>query len=355
MIKLSQAGRIQNQMSQFLPLLDAAIQRVKPPVAIVLGSPRMVAQLAARLDMPGTVGYQMDLFQAERLREEFTAANVKAEVKASADLWELPAEFQTVVFPSPPRGERELKIDVVDQAFQILKPDGLFLALSPLAGDQFFPKLVKKLYGKTSVAPASDGTIVWAHREGDRPRRRHEVIVQARVDDQSLRFVTRPGVFTYGQLDAGTRALLAAAEIKPGDRVLDLGCGAGAAGIAAARRAGPEGHVTFVDSNLRAVTLAELNAKANGLTDYRAFAATRLEGLDDNAFDVIITNPPYYAVQSIAQFFIERSRALLKRGGRLYLVTKQLDAIEPFVREQFGEPELYESRGYIIIVATRPH
>src|SRR5204863_7429664 len=110
-----------------------------------------------------------------------------------------------------------------------------------------------------------------------RTRRRHEITVQARVDEgESLRFLTRPGVFTYGQLDAGARALLAAAEIHPGDRVLDLGCGAGAAGLAAARRAGPEGHITFVDSNLRAIALAEINAQANGLANYRTLAAARL-------------------------------------------------------------------------------
>jgi 16S rRNA (guanine1207-N2)-methyltransferase len=343
-------------MSQFLPLLEAAIQRVQPPVTLVLGAPRLVAQLAARIDQPETVCYQMDLFQAERLREELAAGNIKAEVRAEPDLWDLPAEFQTVLFPSPPRAERELKIDMVDQAFHILKPGGVFLALSPIHGDQFFPKLVKKIYGKTSVAPVgAEGTVVWAHREGERPRRRHEMTVQARVDEgESLRFLTRPGVFTYGQLDAGTRALLAAAEINPGDRILDLGCGAGAAGLAAARRASPDGHITFVDSNLRAIALAEINAKSNGLAHYRTVAAARLEGLDENSFDVILTNPPYYATQSIAQFFVERSKALLKPGGRLYLVTKQFESIEPFVRDAFGEPELYESRGYIILVATKP-
>lgn len=343
-------------MSQFLPLLEAAIHRIQPPVALVLGAPRMVAQLTARLDLPGTVCCQMDLFQADRLRAELTAGNIKAEVRAEPDLWDLPADFQTVVFPSPPRVERELKLDMVDQAHHILRPGGTFVALSPLQSDQFYPKLLKKVYGKTSVTDlGKEGTIVWAHREGERPRRRHEVVVQARVGEgESLRFVTRPGVFTYGQLDMGTRALLTAAEIKPGNRVLDLGCGAGAAGLAAARRAGPDGHVTFVDSNLRAIALAELNAKALGLPHYRTVATARLEGLDEQSFDVILTNPPYYALESIAAFFIERSRALLKPGGRLYLVTKQLDTIEPLVREAFGEPELYESRGYIIVVATRP-
>lgn len=341
-------------MSQFLPLLETALPRVRPPVAFILGAPRLIAQLAARIDLPGTVCYQMDLYQAERLREELSAGNINAEVRTAPDLWDLPAEFQTVLFPSPPRAERELKLDMVEQAFHILTPGGLFIVLSPLASDQLYPRHIKKMYGKASVTDSSEGTVVWGQRDGQRSRRRHEMIVQARIDEgESLRFITRPGVFTYGQLDQGTRALLQAAEIHPGERVLDLGCGAGVAGIAAARRAGPTGHVTFVDSNLRAVALAEQNARDSGLTDFRTLASARLEGLDPDSFDVVLTNPPYYAIESIARFFIERSYDLLKRGGRLYLVTKQMDQVEPLVRERFGEPDLFECRGYIILVAKR--
>ncbi len=111
--------------------------------------------------------------------------------------------------------------------------------------------------------------------------------------------------------------------------------------------------MTFVDSNVRAVALAEANARAADLTDFQAVAAVRLEGLPDRAFDVIMTNPPYYAQNAIARLFVERSKSLLKPAGRFYLVTKQFDQIEPIVRETLGEPELFESRGYIILAVTR--
>ncbi len=229
-------------MSQFLPLLEAALPRIHAPVAIVLGALRLAAQLAGRINVPGTICYQMDLFQSERTQEEVALLSIPAEVTSSADLWDLPAEFGSVVFPSPPRAERDLKIDLVEQAFHILKPNGIFVALSPVEHDPFYPKLVKKVFGKASTTALREGTIVWATRHDDHPRRRHELMVQARVDESaSLRFLTRPGVFTYGQLDLGSRALLAAAEIQPGDRILDLGCGAGAVGIAAASARGHRG------------------------------------------------------------------------------------------------------------------
>ena len=305
-------------MSAFLPLLDTVMTRVHPPVALVLGAPRVVTQLVERLNPAAVVCYQMDLFQAERLREDLAGANLTAEVRTAPDLWDVPAEFQTVLFPSPPRGERELKIDMTEQAFHVLRDKGMFVALSPVAHDQLFPKLVKKIFGKASVTDlGKEGLAVWAAREGERPRRRHEVIVQARVGEgESLRFVTRPGAFAYGQMDLGSRALLTAAEIHPGDRILDLGCGAGATGIAAWRRTAGTGHVTFVDSNVRAIALAEMNATAAGVTDFRTVASARPDGLAPASFDVILTNPPYYALQSIAQLFVDRSKVLLKPGGR---------------------------------------
>src|SRR5262249_31797823 len=209
--------------------------------------------------------------------------------------------YQTAIYPSPPRGERELKLDMVEQGFHVLRPKGTFVVLSPVVHDQLYPGMMKRIFGKSAPVHTEEGTVIWSIREKDRERRRHELMVQARVDDgEPLHFLTRPGVFAYGQMDQGSRALLAAVEVQPGDRVLDLGCGAGAVGLAVARKAGAEGRITFVDSNVRAVDLAELNARSAGLTNFDALASIRLEGLMLESFDVILTNPPYYASQSIA-------------------------------------------------------
>jgi hypothetical protein len=35
-------------------------------------------------------------------------------------------------------------------------------------------------------------------------------------------------------------------------------------------------------------------------------------------------------------------------------VTKQVDEVEPLVRASFGEPELFENRGYVIMAARKP-
>src|SRR5206468_7362384 len=135
--------------------------------------------------------------------------------------------------------------------------------------DQLFPTLLKKIFRKVHSPQSEHGTLLWCQREGEHPRRRHEMIFQNRVlGGPSLRFVSRPGVFSYGRFDDGARALVETTIINPGDRILDLGCGCGTNGIMCGLRAGPGSHVTFVDSNCRATALAEMNAAANGLTSF---------------------------------------------------------------------------------------
>lgn len=165
----------------------------------------------------------------------------------------------------------------------------------------------------------------------------------------SLRFLSRPGVFSYGRFDDGARALVETMTIQPEDRIVDVGCGCGTNGAIAGLRSGPDGYVAFVDSNVRATALAEHNARQNGLLHFQAFANCRVEGPEENSFDVALSNPPYCALQSIARLFVERSRQLLKRGGRFYLVTKSPEQVKSMVAEAFERVEAILRRGFVVL------
>jgi 16S rRNA (guanine1207-N2)-methyltransferase len=330
--------------------LAAVAGRVLPPVAIVLGSPHQAATVAAQLALAETVCYQMDLYQAGRLQEELSRQSCPARVVTSADLWDLPADYQTVLYLAPLGGERSLKIDMVEQAYHVLRPNGSLIVLSPYPQDDFFPGLVKKTFGRAHMPAAGQGQVIWAQRQEQRPRRRHEVTIHATVGgDGPLQFLSRPGVFSYGKFDLGARALLEAAIINTGDRVLDLGCGCGTNGVFAGRRSAT-GHVAFVDSNLRGIALAELNARASGLTDFEVIASSTMEQLPSAGFDMILANPPYYAQNAIARQFVEGARRLLRPGGRFYLVTKQDEAVAPLVAQVFGYVEVFAVRGYRVLL-----
>jgi 16S rRNA G1207 methylase RsmC len=336
-------------MSSQPDLPAAARDRLVPPVAVVLGSPRPMARAVADLGVSEVTCYQMDLYQADRLEEELRQNASSARVTTAPDLWDLPADFQSVLYPAPRGGERALKLDLVEQAFHVLRPHGTLVVVSPYARDQFFPGVLKKVFGKVHTAADRSETVFWCRRERERPRRRHEVTFDAAVgSDPPLRFLSRPGVFSYGRLDDGARALIEVMEIHAGDRILDVGCGCGTNGTFAALRSGPDGSVVFVDSNLRAIALADHNARANAVAHFQTVASARVDGLADTTFDVALANPPYYAQAAIARLFIERSHTLLKPSGRLYLVTRQADQVAPIIEETFGGAEALSRRGYIV-------
>ncbi|WP_020468121.1 class I SAM-dependent methyltransferase [Zavarzinella formosa] len=370
-----------------LPALLRSVQeRVKPPVLVLLGSPNQAATLCAALGDIETVCYQVDLHQAGKLRrlleehaspttdepppetEDLSEADEtepekpdvwvapkeltsKVVVEVKPDVWDLPPRFNTVIFPVSAHGEREFKLDLLEQAYHVLAPKGVFISLSEYQKDQLLPKAHKKLFGKCSELPASKlGSVFWSVQDGDKPRRRHQLTYNAKIaEGPSHTFISRPGVFGYGELDKGARALLEAAEIKPGDRVLDLGCGVGSVGVLAMDRAGAEGHVTFVDSNIRALAVSAENATANGVKDFTCHASVSIDGLSPASFDVVLANPPYYANSWIAQMFIEKARELLKPGGRLFLVTKMVNHVAPVMAEIFPDSTWEERRGYYVM------
>ena len=343
-------------MKHITELFATVAHRVKPPVCLALGPPWPVASLVKALALPQAevTCVQYDLHQRDRVLECLAEVEAAAEVVAVPDLWDLPARFHAVIFPASAQADRELKLDIVEQAYHVLVPGGVFLTLSEYEKDTQFARWHKKVFGKCGETPASElGMAFFSTRPSeDLKRRRHEVTFHAKLGDgPGMEFVSRPGTFGYGRFDNGSRAMLEVAEVRPGDRILDLGCGNGAVGCLAVGRAGPTGSVTFIDSSLRAVALAELNARANNIPNARFLAATRLEGLEMNSFDVILANPPYYARSEITRLFVEGTRDLLRPGGRYAIVTKMPTAVVPMIFETYGDCSVIENRGYSVVLA----
>src|SRR5262249_51602465 len=136
--------------------------RCRAPLAVVLGSPAEVVNLLGAWEGEGAVCYQMDLHQAERLREELAEAGATAEVRTLPDLWDLPPDFQTAVYMPAKGGERELKIDMVEQAYHILRPLGCLVVWSSYGADEFFPGLIKKVFGRAHAHALGPDTVLWA-------------------------------------------------------------------------------------------------------------------------------------------------------------------------------------------------
>ena len=158
--------------------------------------------------------------------------------------------------------------------------------------------------------------------------------VEVEVWGHRLRLDTGSGVFANGRLDVGTAVLFR--ETDPpaaGTRVLDLGCGYGVIGLAAAA-AGAE--VIGVDVNERALLLANDNAAANRQSE--RFRAVLPDAVDPGeTFDEIWSNPPIRVGKAALHDLLLTWLPRLAPGGRAVMVVgKNLgaDSLQRWLGEQ---------------------
>ena len=89
--------------------------------------------------------------------------------------------------------------------------------------------------------------------------------------------------------------LAAAIEAGPSERVLDVGCGTGAASLCLATRI-PGARITGIDSMVEFIELARESVALNKLESPPEFEVVDLKDyLSVDPFDHVITNPPYWA------------------------------------------------------------
>jgi SAM-dependent methyltransferase len=115
-------------------------------------------------------------------------------------------------------------------------------------------------------------------------------------------------------LAPGTRAIFAAAGIRPGMRVLDLGCGAGDVALVAADMVGPEGYVVGVDQSAQAVARARLRAGQHGLAQVRFVEGDVHDPAPGGPFDVIVERLALMYVPDPAEV-VRRQATGLRAGG----------------------------------------
>ncbi len=154
-----------------------------------------------------------------------------------------------------------------------------------------------------------------------------------------LRFAVDRGVFGASGLDPGTALLIGALDPRPTDSVLDVGCGWGAIGVAAAKAA-PQGRVVLIDVNRRAVLLARENLRANGIPNGEARTSDLFAKLAGERFDLIASNPPFHAGRPLLLRFLEEvPEHLHAPDGRLLLVGKGSQGIryyQSWLEERLG-------------------
>jgi len=169
-------------------------------------------------------------------------------------------------------------------------------------------------------------------------------------------FVTSSGVFSPRALDRGTRLLVESMVLPESGAVLDMGCGYGPVGIAAARlRPGLE--VWMTDVNERAVALAEENAVRNGVG-----VVVRLGDLYEPVwgavFGAILSNPPISAgMRRVVEPLVGGAVDRLVGGGSLQLVVQSNKggrAVASLMEGYFGGVEVVaRGGGYRVLMSVK--
>jgi 16S rRNA (guanine1207-N2)-methyltransferase len=176
--------------------------------------------------------------------------------------------------------------------------------------------------------------------------------IRANVHGFDLTLQTSPRVFSHRSVDRGTLAMLSVAEIRPDDKVLDLGCGYGVVGIVAAKLIGPS-RITMVDIDEEAVELASLNCHLNGVAGVRVIRSDAFSAVDDTDYTLILSNPPYHEDFRVPKTFIEKGFNRLAVGGRMCMVTKRRTWYKNKMVTIFGGVRIVEVDGYYVFTSVK--
>lgn len=202
------------------------------------------------------------------------------------------------------------------------------------------------------------GIPVADHYFMERPGAEHDLrIIRESLRGFDFEFWTDAGVFSKERVDFGSRLLIETMEIPQESRVLDVGCGYGPIGIAAAKMA-MRGSVLMIDINERAVELAARNIQRNRLQNAEARVSNLFENVHEESFDRILTNPPIRAGKQVVHAVFEGAAKRLSAEGELWVVIQKKQGA-PSARKKLGELfEEVEDRakdaGYRIFCCKKP-
>ena len=328
------------------PLLEdqAAGMRV---LSTTLGRGQAAAAIASACPAAQVTCHFLDSYLAG-LAREFAGASLNFETECSAEFPEAPIDL--AVIPTHSGVEPELTRDRLQSTHQALVEGGRFAVSTNDPKDSWLHELMQSMFDKvTRIATKKRGVVYIARKTGPLKKlKSFECRFTFPDHDRLITLVSRPGVFCHRRLDDGARALLKVVEVRDSDRIIDMGCGAGAVGLALAGR-NAKITVTGVDSNARAVWCAEQGAVANELANFQAVHTADGSCEGEGSYDLFLGNPPYFSNYRIAELFLQTAVRMLKPGGEIMIVSKSISWYKQRMAELFDEVGFAESGHYNIV------
>ncbi|MDA1162242.1 MAG: methyltransferase [Planctomycetota bacterium] len=342
-------------------LMDAADEIVGERVLLTSNAgAQAAAAIASQHPNAKVVCNFLDMFLADSARERHEGIE-NLEITCLPDLPESTVDVAAAPFPA--KGESELAREYLQQMVQRLTPEGRLFASSDNVHDHWLHEQMKASFQKVTNRKTAKGRLYI----GSRPKPVKKIKdfscwFAFRDGERLIHACSRPVVFSHRRMDNGARALIdsltivdgarAGEAVQEGFRVLDIGCGNGSVGFAAALRA-ENVQVCAMDANARAVQCAAMGARKNDIARFttQLEAAGRCE--ETGVFDLALANPPYFSNFRIAEIFVRAALTGLRPGGRTHFVTKQPEWFADRFVEVFDEVSVLEIRGYFVVKATQ--
>jgi 16S rRNA G1207 methylase RsmC len=181
-------------------------------------------------------------------------------------------------------------------------------------------------------------------------------LIRTQLRGRPFEFVTAPSVFSIKRVDLGTHVLIEAMQLPEEGCVLDIGCGYGAIGIAAAKF-NPNLHVVLTDVNRRAVLLARQNIQKNRVPNAEAKHGTLYNPVQNCAFNCILSNPPVSAGMKTVEAIIRGAPAVMAGKATFQMVVRSKigrKTLPKVFEETFGNfAVLARESGYRVIMAEK--
>ncbi|MEM0356870.1 MAG: class I SAM-dependent methyltransferase [Candidatus Bathyarchaeia archaeon] len=181
-------------------------------------------------------------------------------------------------------------------------------------------------------------------------------LIQAYLRGRQFKFLTASGVFSKKRVDLGTKLLIESMILPETGYVLDMGCGYGAVGIAAAAF-NPKLRVVMVDVNERAVRLARRNIELNRVDNAEVRRGSLYEPVKGILFNCILSNPPVSAGLATVKAIITEAPKHMTEKATIQMVVKSKiggKRLQQIFKEAFGNCTiLARESGYRVLMAEK--